>query len=150
MRFPLGAQHSWVFFSFSLRMFHVMHACKPSITLHSSSYCVVRIVSVHCVFYEPCSCKQHIFAVDESGQVFAGCFCALVRSELKLAVPSHKRDSLCLSASLHSHLCERVKGKECDTKACKISPDIPCSSRSAGKKSCYLPKLSGPLIYHLL
>lgn len=137
-----------VFFSFSFfwRTFHVTHACKPSITSHSSCYCVTRIVSVHCVFHEPCSCKQHIFAVDELGQVFAECFCALVHSELKLAFPSHKRGSLCLATSLHSHLCERAKGRGCDTEACKIFPNIYHTSCSVGKKSSYLPKLGGPLI----
>lgn len=71
-----------------------MHANHPS---HQSSfYCVVWIVSVHCVFCEPCSCKQHIFAVDELGQVFAECFSALVDSELKFAFPSHRSDSLYL------------------------------------------------------
>lgn len=139
------------FFFFFLRMFQVMHARKPSITSHSSCYCVVQIVSVHCVFHELCSCKQHIFTVDELGQVFAECFCALVHSELKLAFPSqNKRDGLCLSTSLHSHLCERAKGKEYDTEACKKFLNIYHSSCSVGKKSCYLPKLGGLLICHLL
>lgn len=71
-----------------------MHANHPS--HHSTFYCVVGIVSVHCVFREPCSCKQHIFAVDELGQVFAECFCELVDSELKFAFPSHGKYSLYL------------------------------------------------------
>lgn len=70
-------------------MFHAMGACNPSVASHSGCYRVGRVGCVQCVFHEPCSCKQRIFAVDELGQVFAECFGVffgvLVHSELNLA-----------------------------------------------------------------
>jgi len=68
--------------------------------------------------------------------------CLLSVFVLKLAFPSRRRDSLCPSTALHSHLCERAEGKERGTDACKIFPNMYRNSCS-GREKKLLPAETG-------